>query len=797
MQIEYSKAGSLANQSGDIGPICISKGASEQGFRDITKGLSLKIEQIKSRLRIASNGTSPVLISFAEDDLLRSAYIMFSDFSKFPNENRNYDRTEYYVGKNELTSWLDYFINKYKTEPVQEKNYEENPITINEVTKSSKSIDSIVTAFANGSEIIKLSQNDSVEILGSLPSIYHQYISFAINTNEQICKQLGIQISIEGNSNNFSTSNNLDLNNETLLNFLEEYVKFKPCNSLSELAILHINLANEFKNIEFNLNNKPILLELFKKTSDIELKEGLLQKLINLKSFGSNFSKLSHYYIDNENSNTIKKILSDFEVHFEAELVKFSSKENKYNNTTILKNKLITELGYTEKSPEFIKSIYQKQVLNIAISIVNQEIGVNNKHLADILKILKKSNSNLLDENLLNETITGLEKLEVLKVKSSPPKKKNNQLSIGTSSNLNIIDEFASTLINHKPLNEIFHLFLYLFSVPTTLKLLNYISNENIIKYKNEILNWLNTNDTNLQTYNSDYKSLKANKNYAFYFKSDERIQEEADRKNRKNQKLILKLEQNIQSCDNKFIIQKLKSEDYECVLDFLNKPENIEKLRQNKNIKYNVELGCAFEKYFVNYQPKTTSLFYFIDNKYPNKKNRFINTMKNFKNFSTANKIVMIIGVLFFILGIGALLSKLNLRSPINNTPDIEFPIEDSIVYSSKQIENTNFTFVKADQTINLKTFCADTSINNLLKNNYSNLKINDSTNAQIFFSFKNPNKFMLFFKDLNSKYLHNYLEFEKATSWKVKLAEGKPSIYSGHDYVNDMKTISVIMEP
>jgi hypothetical protein len=54
-----------------------------------------------------------------------------------------------------------------------------------------------------------------------------------------------------------------------------------------------------------------------------------------------------------------------------------------------------------------------------------------------------------------------------------------------------------------------------------------------------------------------------------------------------------------------------------------------------------------------------------------------------------------------------------------------------------------------------------------------------------------------MLFFKDLNSKYLHNYLEFEKATSWKVKLAEGKPSIYSGHDYVNDMKTISVIMEP
>ena len=359
MQIEFSKAGSLHTQSGDAGRISSSRGAAEPNFRDLTKELAKKIEPVKVLLQTVVNETKPVIISFPEANAQRSAYIMVLNFSKFPNENRNYDRTEYYVGKNELTSWLAYFINKYKTEPVQEKNYEENPITINEVTKSSKSIDSIVTAFSNGSDIIKLSQNDSVEILGSLPSIYHQYISFAINTNEQICKQLGIQISIEGNSNNFSTSNNLDLNNETLLNFLEEYVKFKPCNSLSELAILHINLANEFKNIEFNLNNKPILLELFKKTSDIELKEGLLQKLINLKSFGSNFSKLSDYYIDNENSNTIKKILSDFEVHFEAELVKFSSKENKYNNTTILKNKLITELGYTEKSPEFIKSIYQ------------------------------------------------------------------------------------------------------------------------------------------------------------------------------------------------------------------------------------------------------------------------------------------------------------------------------------------------------------------------------------------------------------------------------------------------------
>ena len=797
MHIEFSKAGALYTQSGDAGRISSSKGASELNFRDITKELAKKIEPVKTLLQSVGNDSKPIIISFPEASAQRSAYIMVSNFSKFPNENRYYDRTEYYVGKNELASWLDYFTNKYKPEPVQDKNYEENPISITEVNRNPKNIDGIVAAFAKGSEIIKLSQNDSLEILGSLPIIYQQFISFAINANEQICQQLNILISIEGNSSNLTNSNNLDLNNETLLKFLYEYVKFKPCSSLSELAKLHIQLAIEFKDTEFNLDKKSNLLALFKNSNDLRLKEDLLRKLISVNNFGANFTILSDHYDNILASNTIKQILSDFEKQLEEKITKLHCKENKINDTTELKKYLISSLGYTEKSPEFIKSIYQKQVLNIAISVVNIHIGISPKHLADILNILKKANSNLIDENLLNETIEGLEKLKDLKIETSPSKKKNNQIVPSKSSQIKYLDDYANTLLKHKPANEIFQLFLYLFSVPTAINLLNNISNENIKKYNNEIVNWLNTNNSNYITNNSEYKALQANKNYEFYFYSDEKIQEEKNRKIKKNEELILQLEQNIQTCSNKFIIQKLKVEDFELILQYLNLPENLEKLKQNKNLKYNIELGSAFEKYFANYQPKTTSLFYFIDNKYPNKKNRFINTMKNFKNFSTANKIVMIIGVLFFILGIGALLSKLNLRSPINNKPDIEFPIEDSIVYSSKQIENTNFTFVKADQTINLKTFCTDTSINNLLKNNYSNLKINDSTNAQIFFSFKNPNKFMLFFKDLNSKYLHNYLEFEKATSWKVKLAEGKPSIYSGHDYVNDMKTISVIMEP
>ena len=56
-----------------------------------------------------------------------------------------------------------------------------------------------------------------------------------------------------------------------------------------------------------------------------------------------------------------------------------------------------------------------------------------------------------------------------------------------------------------------------------------------------------------------------------------------------------------------------------------------------------------------------------------------------------------------------------------------------------------------------------------------------------------------MIFFKDVNAKYLDKYLEFIKTdtTTWKVTSAEGKPSIYSGHDYVNGMETIPVIMEP
>jgi hypothetical protein len=172
---------------------------------------------------------------------------------------------------------------------------------------------------------------------------------------------------------------------------------------------------------------------------------------------------------------------------------------------------------------------------------------------------------------------------------------------------------------------------------------------------------------------------------------------------------------------------------------------------------------------------------------------------MKNFKNFSTANKIVMAIGIIFFISGVGALFSALNpwQEKPSDVTEIITVPTKDSIVYSSKQIGTTTFNFVKKDQTINLKTFCTDSTINDSLKKNFSNLKINDSTNAQIFFSFKNPKMFMIFFKDVNAKYLDKYLEFEKATPLKVKIAIGKPSIYSGHDYVNGMKTIPVIMEP
>jgi hypothetical protein len=799
MHIEFSKAGALYTQSGDAGRISSSKGASELNFRDITKELAKKIEPVKTLLQSVGNDLKPVIISFPEANAQRSAYIMVSNFSKFPDENRNYDRTEYYVGKNELASWLDYFTNKYQPEPVQVKNYEENPVTINEVKITLKNIDGIVAAFAKGSEIIKLSQNDSLEILASLPPIYHQFISFAINANEQICQQLNIIISIEGNSSNLSTSNNLDLNNETLLKFLNEYVKFKPCNSLSELAKLHIQLAKECKDTEFNLDKKSNLLALFKNGNDLRLKEDLLRKLIDVNNFGANFTILSDYYNNILASNTIKQILSDFEKQLEEKFTKLNHKENRPNDTTKLKKYLISSLGYTEKSPEFIKSIYQKQVLNIAISVVNIHIGISPKHLADILNILKKANSNLIDENLLNETIEGLEKLKDLKIETSPSKKKNNQVIPSKSSHFKYIDDYANTLLKHKPANEIFQMFLYLFSVPTAIKLLNNISNENIKKYNNEIVNWLNTNNSNYITNNIEYKALQANKNYEFYFYSDEKIQEEKDRKIRKNEELILLLEQNIQTCDNKFVIQKLKSEEFKLILETLNQPENLEKLKQNKNLKYNIKLGSAFEKYFDSYQTRHTSLFNFIDNKYPNKKNRFVITMKNFKNFRTANKIVMTIGVVFFILGVGALFSALNpwQEKPSDVTEIITVPTKDSIVYSSKQIGTTTFNFVKKDQTINLKTFCTDSSINNLLKKNFSKLKINDSTNAHIFFSMKNKNMFMIFFKDASSNYLVNYLEFEKATAWKVKIADGKPSIYSGHDFVNGMKTIPVIMEP
>jgi hypothetical protein len=796
MQIEFSKAGALHTQSGDLGPISSSKGSSGLNFREITKELAKKIEPVKTLLQSVGNDSKPIIISFPEASAQRSAYIMVSNFSKFPNENRYYDRTEYYVGKNELASWLDYFTNKYKPEPVQDKNYEENPISITEVNRNSKNIDGIVAAFAKGSEIIKLSQNDSLEILGSLPIIYQQFISFAINANEQICQQLNILISIEGSSSNLSTSNNLDLNNETLLKFLNEYVKFKPCNSLSELAKLHINLANECKDTEFNLDKKSNLLSLFKNSNDLRLKEDLLPKLISFNNFGANFTILSGHYDNILASNTIKQILSDFEKQFEEKIIQLSNKENRINDTTELKKYLISSIGYTEKSPEFIKSIYQKHVFNISISVVNQEIGVNTKHIADILKILKQSNSSLLEENLLNETIEGLERLKDLKIETSLSKKKNNQLDPSKSSHLKYIDNYASALLKHKPSNEIFHLFLYLFSVPTAIQLLNSVSNENLEKYKNEIVNWLNTNHSNLITNNPDYKALQANKSYAFYFYSAEKIQEETDRKNRKKQELILQLEQNIQTCDNKFIIQKLNSEEFEHIFDFLNISENLEKLKQNKNLKYNIKLGSAFEKYFDSYQTRHTSLFNFIDSKYPNKKNIFLITMKNFKNFSTVNKIVMSIGLVFFILGVVALFRSMHNGTSI--PPPSPGPNVDTIC-SSKQIGTTTFKFVKKDQTINLKEFCNDNSIIDSLKKNFDSLKINYSTKAQIFFAPKN--KFMIFFKDVNAKYLNKYLEFNKktdtTTTWKVKIANGQPFIiYDGLDSLADNKPITVKME-
>ena len=802
MQLEFTKAGALHSQAGDIGPISSSKGASELSFRNITKELAKKTEPVKALLLTDINDSKPVIISFPEVNTQRIAYIIVANFSKFPNENRNYDRTEYYVGSNELGTWLDYFLNKYKTEPVCEKNYEENPITINELKSSSKSIDSIVTAFAKGGEIIKLSLNDSMEILGSLPSIYHQFISFAINGNEQICKQLNIQISIGDNSNTLSTSTNLDLNNDTLLRFLDEFVNFKPCKSLSELAKLHIDLAKEYSDVEFNLQNKPNLFELFENGIDKKIKENLLTKLIDIESFGSNYSILCNKNSEIEKSEVIKKILEDFENDFNFEIDKQINRSNKANDANSLRAKLIKELGFNENSTKNVVKVYQRLSLLIALAVVNEKIGVNKKHISELLSILKEADSNLLDHNLLTETIEGLEKLEILKVKSSQSKKKGNKLVLGKNSHFNYLDHYASTLLNHKPSVEIFHLFLYLFTVPTALKLLDNISNENLNKYKNEIVNWLSTNDSELQTYQLDYEKLKVNNAYSFYFNSEVKKQAEANRKSIENDEFILELEESIQICDNKFLIYRLNSDLYENVLDYLNKPENIEKLSQNENLKYNIELGNAFNKYFDKYQTTNTSLFKFIDNKYPKEKNKLINKMKNFNNFSKVSKIAMSLGFIFFILGTVALFIKLNsssagVNSPAVNSTDIDVAFKDSVVYSLKQIDSTSFKFAKADQTVNLITFCTDSAINNLLKNNFNKLQIGDSTKSQIFFSFKNPNKFLLFFKDLNSKYLKNYLEFEKATSWKVKLAEGKPSIYYGRDYVNDMKTISVIMEP
>jgi hypothetical protein len=790
MKIEFSKSGALHTISGDAGLISSSTGVSHIDFKNFTKELANKIEQVKYLLQNVANNTKPVIISFPEANSKRSLYIMVADFTKFPDENRFYNRTEFYVGENELPAWLDYFINKYKTEPVQEKFYDEKPIEINKVDCKSKNIDAIVKAFSSG-EITKLSQDESLEILGSLPEIYYKYISFAINADEQICKLLNIPILIQGNSTFSATSSNLILSDPSLLNYLVEYEKLTPCNSLCELSKLHIKLEKEYKDTEFKLDNKSKILELFTKSRDLELKEKLLKNLISLDSFGSNFSILSQYYDNIEKSKVIKDILDKLDEMIDKELA-ISRLGKKDKDTREIKNKLISKLGYTENSSEFIKSFYSNQILLIAIAIVHKEMGFYKKHLDEILEILRNNKGNLEDKILIDETIKRLEKLKSLNVESSPQKKKSNKILTGKRIQYNIFDQYESILLkdNRCPSEEVIHLFLYLFSVPIALNFLNKIPDEKIKNYQKIIGNWLKTNDTNLKTYNSDYESLKSNKSYDFYFKSAEKIKEESEAEMKKLIELTSDLEDKIQSCDNKFIIKKLELKEFEDVLKFLNNDEAINKLKENKKLKFNVKLGKAFYKHFDTYQTEYTKLFDFIDNQYPNEKNRFMNTMKNFKNFNTANKIVMIIGVIFFILGVIALFCKLNSRPvppevPINSGKGKN---------NTKQIENTSFKFNIADQTINLKTFCKDSAINNRLKNNFNNLNINYSTKAQIFFNIESPKSFMIFFKDSNSKYLTKYLEFEKTESWTEKICEGKPYILY---HKQDMKPITVTMEP
>ena len=792
MDIEFSKSGALHTNSGDAGLISSSKGLYLIDFKNFTKELANKIEQVEHLFQNVANNTKPVIISFPEANSKRSLYIMVANFTKFPNENRSYNRTEFYVGENELPAWLDYFINKYKTEPVQEKIYDENPITINKVDCKSKNIDSIVKAFSSG-EITKLSQDESLEILGSLPEIYYKYISFAINADEQICKLINIPILIQGNSTFSATSSNLYLSDPSLLNYLVEYEKLTPCNSLCELSKLHIKLEKEYKDTEFKLENKSIILELFKKSRDLELKEKLLKNLISLDSFGSNFSILSQYYDNIEKSKVIKDILDKLDEMIDDELHKFRSGK-KDKDTRIIKNKLISKLGYTENSSEFIKLMYTNQILIIALAIVNDEMGFNKKHLNEILEILRNNKGNLKDKILIDETIERLEKLKFLNVESSPQKKKSNKILTGKRIQHNIFDQYESILLKDDtcPSQEVIHLFLYLFSVPIALNFLNKIPDEKIIKYQKIIGNWLKTNDTNLKTYHTDYESLKSNKSYDFYFKSDEKIKEESEAELKKLKELKSDLKDNIQSCDNKFIIKKLELKEFEDVLEFLNNDEAINKLNENKNLKFNLKLGKAFNKYSDTYQEKYTTLFDFIDNKYHNEKNIFMNTMKNFKNFNRANKIVMIIGIIFFILGIVSMFCKLTIgQSPKKVDPNVKVKI------GTKQIENTSFKFNPSDQTINIKTFCKDSAINNRLKNNFNNLNINDSTKAQIFFNIENPKRFMIFFKDSNSNYLEKYLEFEKLKSWTEKICDGKPFIFKDKNgYVKDMKIITVIME-
>lgn len=822
MYIEYSKAGSLHLVSGDEGRIENSTGALESDFSVITKELSKKIEPVKNLIHVESADIKPVILSFAENNNQRSAYVMFSNFSRFPNINRNYDRTEFYIGRDDISSWLYYFTCEYKTTEVFEKNYKANPINIRNISYNQLDIFPLISKLSLNS-FVKLSKAECINLIGSLPSNYYQYLSFAIDGTEEICKVLNIVFLIGDSSDIQQETSNSNLNNKELLKLLDEYLRYKSCISLKELASLHLKLDAQYSNENYSLQNKSLLLELFELTDDISIKEHLLTRLIDLNTFASNFNRLYEIKPNIVKSKYIIELLGTIKINFQNEIEKNERKDkNRRNDAKILKDNLIHILNYNNDSPNIIKEIYQELNIEIAISFLNDKdkgIGFTKKTGFEIYEILKNPSSNLINQELYIETLHRLE--NKLRIQPLTKQKKNSILEKGKDENGRLIDPYTSNLLISRPSNETFGLFLYLFSVSATFNFLIELSEKDIRKYKNEIVNWLERNDDSLQKYYGNlYDKLMKNTKYKFYFNNETKIKEREEKEENAKQFKKEKIKTEIAECKNRYIIDQLEKNPL-ILLEVLNDEYVFQSFQNNKNIKFNFELGFAFYKIYDNNKGNFTSVFHKIDSKYhlfkndndnpydqKNNKtfqNSLFTIMENFNKFKKINKVILIIGIFLSVMGIGSMTFQLINSDRVRKYP-VDPPVYDSTVivdndtqFVTKFIGNVSFKYKKPDQSIILNTLSSDSSINMVVRSKYSDLEIIDTTFTQIFFSPRTPLKFTLFFQNIKGIYNEKYLEVEKKNNiWKTSVLIGKPNVYTFNEYKNDsIKKVKVVLEP